>query len=115
MSSRAVRRASWRARPPLPFPPGGRRPGPASGQPPGSQPTGGPVPRPHARGPRPTAPGPAPVAAAAPALLGPEALQQAGKDGHWLVGLRNRRAFAAEHLVGSVSVGIDGPFAAYLP
>ncbi|HTJ72475.1 MAG TPA: MBL fold metallo-hydrolase [Actinospica sp.] len=35
-------------------------------------------------------------------------------DGDWVVDLRNRVAFAAEHVVGSVNIGLDGSFATYL-
>ena len=34
--------------------------------------------------------------------------------GEWVVDLRSRRAFAAGHLPGTVSVGLDGSFATYL-
>jgi hydroxyacylglutathione hydrolase len=32
----------------------------------------------------------------------------------WVVDLRNRVAFAAEHVVGSVNIGLDGSFTTYL-
>jgi hydroxyacylglutathione hydrolase len=36
------------------------------------------------------------------------------ESGGWVVDLRNRVAFAAEHVVGSVNIGGDGSFATYL-
>jgi glyoxylase-like metal-dependent hydrolase (beta-lactamase superfamily II)/rhodanese-related sulfurtransferase len=35
-------------------------------------------------------------------------------DGEWMVDLRNRVAFAADHVSGSLNVGLDGSFATYL-
>ncbi|MBR7830748.1 MBL fold metallo-hydrolase [Actinospica sp. MGRD01-02] len=36
------------------------------------------------------------------------------EDGGWVIDLRNRVAFAAEHVIGSVNIGLDGSFATYL-
>ena len=74
-----------------------------------------PIPRHYARVVLLNAAGPSAVDATNPAVLSPAELQRARGAGHWLVDLRHRREFAAEHMLGSVNVGIDGPFAAYLP
>jgi len=49
---------------------------------------------------------------AAPA--GPADLRDRLAAGEWVVDLRSRRAFAYQHLVGTVSFGVDGPLATWL-
>ncbi|MFC6154957.1 MBL fold metallo-hydrolase [Nocardioides yefusunii] len=43
-----------------------------------------------------------------------EELRRRLADGEWVVDLRNRTAFAAEHAPGTFNFGIEGPFATYL-
>jgi len=43
-----------------------------------------------------------------------EQLRKRLADGEWVVDLRNRVAFAAGHLAGTLNVGLDGSFATYL-
>ncbi|MFC5139809.1 rhodanese-like domain-containing protein [Actinomycetospora rhizophila] len=62
--------------------------------------------------------GPAPVDLSAPEPVGPSALrtrlEQGIAAGQWVVDLRERTAFAAEHLVGSLSFPLAQPFVTYL-
>ena len=75
----------------------------------------GAVPRHYARLPQLNAAGPAPFDPSPPPELPSEQLRLARARGHWLVDLRDRREFAAEHLDGAVNVELTGAFAAYLP
>ncbi|MEU4242676.1 MBL fold metallo-hydrolase [Actinoplanes sp. NPDC026619] len=50
----------------------------------------------------------------APQLAGAEQIRKRLADGEWVVDLRNRVAFAAGHLAGTLNFGIDGSFATYL-
>ena len=56
----------------------------------------------------PSAPDLGPVATADPAEL-----RRRLEAGEWVIDLRTRTAFAAEHLPGSVNVGLDGSFATW--
>lgn len=44
----------------------------------------------------------------------PDELRHRLESGEWLVDLRDRTAFAAGHLPGTVNIGLDGSFATYL-
>jgi hydroxyacylglutathione hydrolase len=44
----------------------------------------------------------------------PAELRRRIEAGEWVVGLRNRQAFAAGHLAGTLNVGLDGKMATYL-
>ncbi len=44
----------------------------------------------------------------------PTELRQRLASGEWLVDLRDRTAFAAGHLPGTINIGLDGSFATYL-
>jgi len=50
----------------------------------------------------------------APQRAGVGQLRKRLADGEWVVDLRNRAAFAAGHLPGTLNVGLDGTFATYL-
>jgi len=58
--------------------------------------------------------GPEPLDLRAPATATPEELKRRLADGAWVVDLRNRKAYAASHLAGIVSLGLDGPMATWL-
>ena len=49
-----------------------------------------------------------------PQLLRPEVLQHRLEHGDWVVDLRSRRAYAAGHVPGTVSIELADPFATYL-
>jgi hydroxyacylglutathione hydrolase len=49
-----------------------------------------------------------------PERADPEQLRKRLADGAWVVDLRNRVAFAAGHLAGTLNFGLDGSFATYL-
>jgi hydroxyacylglutathione hydrolase len=49
-----------------------------------------------------------------PAPASPAALRQRIEAGEWVVDLRSRRAFAGQHMAGTVSVEFGDPFATYL-
>lgn len=49
-----------------------------------------------------------------PALADPEELRARIDAGEWVVDLRDRSAFAAGHVAGSVNFGLDGQFITYL-
>jgi hydroxyacylglutathione hydrolase len=49
-----------------------------------------------------------------PALADPDELRRRIEGGEWVVDLRNRTAFAAGHVRGTLNFGLDGGFATYL-
>jgi hydroxyacylglutathione hydrolase len=49
-----------------------------------------------------------------PELVDPSALQHRIEHGEWVVDLRSRKAYAADHLRGTVSIELADPFATYL-
>jgi glyoxylase-like metal-dependent hydrolase (beta-lactamase superfamily II)/rhodanese-related sulfurtransferase len=49
-----------------------------------------------------------------PARAGAPGLRRRIEAGEWVVDLRSRRAFAAGHVAGALSFGLDGSFATYL-
>ncbi|MDA8439481.1 MAG: MBL fold metallo-hydrolase [Propionibacterium sp.] len=49
-----------------------------------------------------------------PEVADKEVIRQRLRAGEWVVDLRNRVAFAAGHVPGSYSIGLDGQFATYL-
>ncbi|MEO5745622.1 MAG: MBL fold metallo-hydrolase [Terracoccus sp.] len=49
-----------------------------------------------------------------PSMADKEIIRRRLEAGEWLVDLRNRTAYAAGHVVGSLNVGVDGQFATYL-
>jgi rhodanese-related sulfurtransferase len=49
-----------------------------------------------------------------PQLVAPAALQQKIEHGEWVVDVRSRKAYAADHLRGTVSIELADPFATYL-
>ncbi|HEX3492298.1 MAG TPA: MBL fold metallo-hydrolase [Streptosporangiaceae bacterium] len=58
--------------------------------------------------------GPAAPDLTAPRRAGPAELSRRIDNGEWVVDLRRRRAFAASHLSGTISVELGDPFATYL-
>ena len=58
--------------------------------------------------------GPAEPDLSAPALADPEEIRRRIESGEWVVDLRNRTAFAAGHVAGSLNFGLDGAFSTYL-
>jgi hydroxyacylglutathione hydrolase len=64
-------------------------------------------------GPR-NADGPAPIDLTPPQPADAEELRRRIEAGEWVVDLRTRSAFAAGHVPGSVSLGLDGSFVTYL-
>jgi hydroxyacylglutathione hydrolase len=49
-----------------------------------------------------------------PQLVDPAALQHRLEHGEWVVDLRSRKAYAADHVRGTVSIELADPFATYL-
>lgn len=49
-----------------------------------------------------------------PELADPAELRRRVAAGEWVVDLRQRQAFAADHVAGALSFGLDGSFATYL-
>ncbi|CAL9328854.1 MBL fold metallo-hydrolase [Streptomyces sp. enrichment culture] len=49
-----------------------------------------------------------------PSVADPAELRRRIEAGEWVVDLRDRTAFAAGHLAGSLNFGLDGPFVTYL-
>ena len=49
-----------------------------------------------------------------PDVADPDELRRRLSAGEWVVDLRNRTAFAAEHAPGTFNFGVEGPFATYL-
>ncbi|GIM88148.1 MBL fold metallo-hydrolase [Salinispora arenicola] len=58
--------------------------------------------------------GPAPVDLTPVARADAADLRQRISAGQWVVDLRHRRAYAASHLAGTVSLGLDGPMSTWL-
>jgi glyoxylase-like metal-dependent hydrolase (beta-lactamase superfamily II)/rhodanese-related sulfurtransferase len=58
--------------------------------------------------------GGSPIDLTAPAIATPEELQRRLDAGEWVVDLRHRKAYAAAHLVGTISLGLDGSMATWL-
>src|SRR3546814_16002954 len=58
--------------------------------------------------------GPAEAELGLPPLVDPAALQHRIEHGDWVVDLRSRKAYAADHLRGTVSIELPDPFATYL-
>jgi hydroxyacylglutathione hydrolase len=58
--------------------------------------------------------GPAAPDLSLPARADAEQLRKRIADGEWVVDLRNRVAFTAGHLAGTLNFGLDGSFATYL-
>ncbi|MER5337821.1 MBL fold metallo-hydrolase [Micromonospora sp. NPDC002717] len=58
--------------------------------------------------------GPAPVDLTPVARADAAALRERIADGQWVVDLRHRKAYAASHLAGTVSLGLDGPMSTWL-
>jgi glyoxylase-like metal-dependent hydrolase (beta-lactamase superfamily II)/rhodanese-related sulfurtransferase len=58
--------------------------------------------------------GPADPDLGMPELVDPAALQHRIEHGEWVVDLRSRKAYAADHLRGTVSIELADPFATYL-
>ncbi|MEV0267892.1 MBL fold metallo-hydrolase [Hamadaea sp. NPDC050747] len=58
--------------------------------------------------------GPAAPDLSMPLPADPERLRERIADGEWVVDLRNRVAFAAGHVAGTLNFGLDGSFATYL-
>ncbi|HWB67725.1 MAG TPA: MBL fold metallo-hydrolase [Mycobacteriales bacterium] len=75
----------------------------------------GPIPRHYGRLPLHNAIGPTPVVLDPPKPLEPKDLIALAAAGHWLVDVRDRVAFAGQHLAGSINIEASGPLVAYLP
>lgn len=75
----------------------------------------GPIPRHYSRLPLVNAAGPGPIDLSPAPRLVSDDLAALRRRGHWFVDVRNRDAFAREHLVGSINVEATGPLVAYLP
>ena len=75
----------------------------------------GPIPKHYERLPLLNAAGPAPLDRSPVTKSDADDLQRLASEGHWLVDLRDRHSFAAQHLRGSVNVESTGPLVAYLP
>ncbi|ABP54537.1 MBL fold metallo-hydrolase [Salinispora tropica] len=58
--------------------------------------------------------GPAPVDLTPVARADAAELRRRIDDGQWVVDLRHRKAYAASHLAGTVSLGLDGPMSTWL-
>ncbi|WP_019814436.1 MBL fold metallo-hydrolase [Saccharomonospora saliphila] len=58
--------------------------------------------------------GPEPLDLRAPSRATPEELARRLDSGEWVVDLRSRTAYVESHLVGTVSLGLDGPMATWL-
>lgn len=58
--------------------------------------------------------GPAPVDLTPVTRADAAELRERMADGQWVVDLRHRKAYAASHLAGTVSLGLDGPMATWL-
>ncbi|MGH3331898.1 MAG: MBL fold metallo-hydrolase [Nocardioidaceae bacterium] len=58
--------------------------------------------------------GPAAPDLSAPEVADPTELRRRIEAGEWVVDLRNRSAFAAGHVAGSLNFGLDGQFITYL-
>ncbi|MCG5462405.1 MBL fold metallo-hydrolase [Micromonospora sp. MED01] len=58
--------------------------------------------------------GPAPIDLTPVTRADAAELRERMTDGEWVVDLRHRKAYAASHLTGTVSLGLDGPMATWL-
>ncbi len=58
--------------------------------------------------------GPGPANLAAPSTLGPDELRKQLDAGEWVVDLRDRTAYASDHLAGTVSIALGTQFSTYL-
>jgi glyoxylase-like metal-dependent hydrolase (beta-lactamase superfamily II)/rhodanese-related sulfurtransferase len=58
--------------------------------------------------------GPGAIDLAPPAVADPAELRRRIDAGEWVVDLRNRTAFAAGHVTGTLNFGLDGQFVTYL-
>ncbi|MFI2651471.1 rhodanese-like domain-containing protein [Micromonospora fulviviridis] len=58
--------------------------------------------------------GPAPVDLTPVTRADATELRERMADGQWVVDLRHRKAYAASHLAGTVSLGLDGPMSTWL-
>ncbi|MFE9657752.1 rhodanese-like domain-containing protein [Micromonospora sp. NPDC006431] len=58
--------------------------------------------------------GPAPVDLTPVTRADPAQLRERIAAGQWVVDLRHRKAYAASHLAGTVSLGLDGPMSTWL-
>ncbi|CAN5146460.1 MBL fold metallo-hydrolase [soil metagenome] len=58
--------------------------------------------------------GPPPIDLSAPPAVHADGVAESLRRGDWIVDLRSRRAFAEQHVAGTVNVGLDGGFATYL-
>jgi hydroxyacylglutathione hydrolase len=58
--------------------------------------------------------GPVPVDPSPPAPVDPEELGRRLREGHWVVDVRDRKAYAAAHLLGSLGVELGKDFTSYL-
>ncbi|MEV0718505.1 MBL fold metallo-hydrolase [Asanoa sp. NPDC050611] len=58
--------------------------------------------------------GPAPVDLRPASRIDAAQLRQRIADGQWVVDLRHRKAYAASHVAGTISVGLDGPMSTWL-
>ncbi len=58
--------------------------------------------------------GPGPIDLSPPAPADPAELRRRIDAGEWVVDLRERTAFAAGHVAGTVNLGLDGSFVTYL-
>ncbi|MFI7575789.1 rhodanese-like domain-containing protein [Micromonospora sp. NPDC049497] len=58
--------------------------------------------------------GPAPVDLTPVSRADAAELRKRIADGQWVVDLRHRKAYAASHLAGTVSLGLDGPMSTWL-
>ncbi len=58
--------------------------------------------------------GPDPIDLRPPAVASPFELARRLDSGEWVVDLRSRKAYVVSHLVGTVSLGLDGPMTTWL-
>jgi hydroxyacylglutathione hydrolase len=58
--------------------------------------------------------GPAAADLSTPERADAEQLRKRLADGEWVLDVRNRVAFAAGHVAGTLNFGLDGSFATYL-
>lgn len=58
--------------------------------------------------------GPAPIDLSVPELVNPERLRDRIAAGEWVVDLRDRTAYAADHLAGTIGIGLGAQFATWL-
>ena len=58
--------------------------------------------------------GPGPIDLSAPSAVEPDELRKRIAAGEWVVDLRSRTAYAAEHVSGTIGIELGGQFATYL-